>query len=348
MSGNVWEWTRSVYDEYPYPVGGQALQQREYLMASDSHSRVLRGGSFAHNNENNLRCALGLRPLAQGQPPDYSPVSIAIRSLTTDAEIRAVEELQRLAWRLPDVEIVPLHVLVTAARNGGLLLGAFDGERLAGFVFGFAGLTPAGRLKHCSHMTGVHPDYRDRNLGYRLKLAQRAAVLAQGIDLITWTFDPLEARNGWLNFHKLGAVCCTYLRSVYGDMRDGLNAGLPSDRLQVDWWIGSPRVEQRLRGADGPPSSGSPLPRRWAGTDPTPCAPLLSTGEREEGEVKEGRTLITIPVNFQAIKAADLSLAMQWRLATRQQFEAAFAQGLCITDLLRDGDDRRYLLESDP
>ncbi len=327
MSGNVWEWTRSVYDEYPYPVGGQALQQREYLMASDSHSRVLRGGSFAHNNENNLRCALGLRPLAQGQPPDYSPVSIAIRSLTTDAEIRAVEELQRLAWRLPDVEIVPLHVLVTAARNGGLLLGAFDGERLAGFVFGFLGLTAAGQLKHCSHMAGVHPDYRDRNLGYRLKLAQRAHVLAQGIDLITWTFDPLEARNGWLNFHKLGAVCRTYLRSVYGDMRDGLNAGLPSDRLQVDWWIGSQRVEQRLRG-DAPPPS------------------VLSAWETAPRAAGEDRALITIPANFQAIKAADLALAMQWRLATRQQFESAFAQGMAVVDVGREADQCCYLLDA--
>ena len=158
-----------------------------------------------------------------------------IRPVSEQAEYLATERLQSEVWNLPDVEIVPLHVLVTAAKNGGLLLGAFDGDRLAGFVFGFPGLTADGRLKHCSHMAGVHPDYRDQNLGYRLKLAQREVVLSQGIDLITWTFDPLEARNAWLNFHKLGAVCNTYLRNVYGDMRDGLNAGLPSDRLQVEW-----------------------------------------------------------------------------------------------------------------
>ena len=187
-----------------------------------------------------------------------------IRPVTDHAEYRAVESLQADVWNLPDVEVVPLHMLVTAARNGGLLLGAFDGDRLAGFVFGFPGLTADGRLKHCSHMAGVHPDYRDQNLGYRLKLAQRAAVLSQGIDLITWTFDPLEARNAWLNFHKLGAICNTYLRNVYGEMRDGLNAGLPSDRLQVDWWIRSERVERRLRG-EVSPSSNSSLGGRRAG-----------------------------------------------------------------------------------
>ena len=104
-------------------------------------------------------------------------------------------------------------------------------------------------------MAGVHPAYRNRGLGYSLKLAQREHVLAQGIDLITWTFDPLETRNATLNFHKLGAVCNTYLPNLYGDMRDGLNAGLPSDRFQVDWWIASERVAQRLAGQ---PPSGSP------------------------------------------------------------------------------------------
>ena len=106
--------------------------------------------------------------------------SIIIRPVAGHDEIRAVEALQREVWDLPDTEVVPLHLLTTAARNGGLLLGAFDRDRLAGFVFGFAGLTAAGRLKHCSHMAGVHPDYRDQNLGYRLKLAQREYVLVAG------------------------------------------------------------------------------------------------------------------------------------------------------------------------
>ncbi|MCO5246341.1 MAG: hypothetical protein M9927_21435 [Anaerolineae bacterium] len=267
-----------------------------------------------------------------------------IRPVSEQAEYLATERLQSEVWNLPDVEIVPLHVLVTAAKNGGLLLGAFDGDRLAGFVFGFPGLTADGRLKHCSHMAGVHPDYRDQNLGYRLKLAQREVVLSQGIDLITWTFDPLEARNAWLNFHKLGAVCNTYLRNVYGDMRDGLNAGLPSDRLQVEWWIGGAWVERRLRGEgtihpppappsegggpeaggeevareDDPPSSNSSLRGRRAGSDP------LSLWETAKRGVRGDRPLIAIPASFQAIKSADMDLARQWRIETRRLFEDAF------------------------
>ena len=262
-----------------------------------------------------------------------------IRPVSEQAEYLATERLQSEVWNLPDVEIVPLHVLVTAAKNGGLLLGAFDGDRLAGFVFGFPGLTADGRLKHCSHMAGVHPDYRDQNLGYRLKLAQREVVLSQGIDLITWTFDPLEARNAWLNFHKLGAVCNTYLRNVYGDMRDGLNAGLPSDRLQVDWWIGSEWVERRLRGEDDPPSSSSSLRGRRAGSDP------LSPRETAKRGVRGDRPLIAIPRNFQAIKSADMDLARQWQIETRRLFEDAFREGYVVTDVGYAGDQLSYLLQ---
>ena len=211
---------------------------------------------------------------------------IQIRLLSTQEEIRSVEQLQREVWSLPDVEVVPLHVLITAAKNGGLLLGAFDDERLVGFVFGFPGLTPEGKLKHCSHMAGVHPAYRDRGLGYSLKLAQREHVLAQGIDLITWTFDPLETRNATLNFHKLGAICNTYLPNLYGEMRDGLNAGLPSDRFQVDWWIASERVAQRLQ-----PPSNSPLGGGRAGAETLVLADISSAlpSDRTPSEGGAGR-----------------------------------------------------------
>lgn len=164
---------------------------------------------------------------------------IVIRPLVTHGEIHAVEQLQRDAWGEPDIDVVPLHMLLTPPRHGGLLLGAFDGDRLVGFVFGFLGLTADGRLKHCSHMAGVHPDYRDQGVGYALKLAQREHVLAQGLDLVTWTFDPLETRNAQLNFHKLGAICNTYIRNLYGAMRAAINAGPPSDRFEVEWWIRS-------------------------------------------------------------------------------------------------------------
>ena len=141
---------------------------------------------------------------------------------------------------MPDgLEVLPVHLMVAVPRNGGLLLGAFDGDDLVGYVFGFPGITAGGKLKHCSHMMGVAPGCQVRGIGYQLKLAQREHLLARGCDLVTWTYDPLASRNAYLNLAKLGVVCRTYLQDYYGPMTDGLNAGLPADRLQVDWWIGS-------------------------------------------------------------------------------------------------------------
>jgi predicted GNAT superfamily acetyltransferase len=168
-----------------------------------------------------------------------------LKILETPQEMESVEDLQRLVWPGSETEIVPVHLLVTAVHNGGLAIGAYQAakengqmERLVGFVFGFVGLyyTPDGpRPKHCSHMLGVDPALRDQGLGFALKRAQWQMVRHQDIDRITWTYDPLLSRNAHLNIARLGAVCNTYRREVYGQMRDGLNVGLPSDRFEVDW-----------------------------------------------------------------------------------------------------------------
>jgi predicted GNAT superfamily acetyltransferase len=271
-----------------------------------------------------------------------------IRSIRSHDEYRAVEQLQREVWCLEDVEIVPDHVLMTAHKNGGVLLGAFEelpqGEqRLVGFVFGFVGFTVDHTLKHCSHMLGVAPAYRNQGLGYRLKLAQREQVLNQGIGLVTWTYDPLESRNAYLNFHKLGATCGTYLRDLYGDMRDELNAGLASDRFRVDWHVASEHVTQRLRGDWREPlppellSAGVPILNRFApGERARPPQKVRPLG----GE----RLLIQIPADFQAIRAADMALARAWRAHTRTLFEAAFAASYSVVDLLYEQGQSCYLL----
>jgi predicted GNAT superfamily acetyltransferase len=274
-------------------------------------------------------------------------MAIEIRPVRTEDEYHAVERLQREIWGMQDVEIIAFETLMTAHKNGGVMLGAFDGvegqERMVGFVFGFVGLTAGGRVKHCSHIAGALPVYRDRGVGYALKLKQREIVLAQGIDLITWTFDPLESRNARFNFHKLGATCGVYLRNLYGAMRDKLNAGLPSDRFQVDWRIASPRVEAKLRGEADPSSASTlmaegvpPVNPPVAGEPLRPPAPAM---------VEEGRILIQIPSDFQSLKAADRNLALEWRLHTRAVFEVAFAKGYEATDLLAEGGRSYYLLE---
>ncbi len=279
-------------------------------------------------------------------------MNIEIRPIETHQEYQAVEQVQREAWGLDDVDIVPNHMLLTAQKNGGLLLGAFDtatpqaGPRLVGFVFGFAGLLPDGKIKHCSHMAGVIPAYQNQNVGYHLKLAQRQHVLNQGLDLVTWTFDPLESRNAYLNFHKLGATCRTYLRDLYGNIRDALNVGLPTDRFQVDWHVTSAHVAERLRGdvtrlfLSALQSEGVPVLNRFAPEEP-PRPPQTAL------PIEGPRLLLQVPARFQTIKAADMALARAWRLHTRELFEAVFARQYAVTDLLFEGGESYYLLERD-
>jgi predicted GNAT superfamily acetyltransferase len=281
-------------------------------------------------------------------------MAIEIRPVKTEDEYHAVERLQREIWGAQDIEIIGFETLMTAHKNGGVMLGAFDivegEERMVGFVFGFVGLTADGRIKHCSHIAGALPGYRDRGVGHALKLKQREIVLAQGIDLITWTFDPLESRNAKFNFHKLGATCGVYLRNLYGAMRDKLNAGLPSDRFQVDWRVASPRVEARLQGEAGVPSAsaltaeGVPLINPPVAGEP--LRPSTAT-TAAQAIVGEERMLIQIPSDFQRLKATDRNLALEWRLHTRALFEEAFAKGYLATDLLVEGGLSYYLLEAE-
>ncbi len=144
-----------------------------------------------------------------------------IHLLETPEDMSAVEEIQRAVWPGSETDIVPAHMLITAVHNGGLVLGAFNEDKMIGFVFGFPGLdkTPDGpRPKHCSHMMGIHPDHRDAGVGFALKRAQWQMVRHQGLDHITWTYDPLLSRNAYLNIAKLGAVASIYRRSEYGEI----------------------------------------------------------------------------------------------------------------------------------
>ena len=264
-----------------------------------------------------------------------------IRLLETIEEMSAVEALQREVWPGSETDVVPAHVLITAVHNGGVLLGAFVEDELIGFVFGFPGIesTPDGpRPKHCSHILGVYSDHRDSGVGFALKRAQWQMVRHQGLDHVTWTYDPLLSRNAHLNIARLGAVCSTYRRSEYGDMRDGLNAGLPSDRFQVDWWVNTKRVERRLSKRARPTLRLDHLAR--VGVHPLY---LLQTGPDNLPRPPEHVPTIDaqliaaeIPPDFMSLKSADFALARDWRFFTREFFEMAFAKGYIVTDFVFD------------
>jgi predicted GNAT superfamily acetyltransferase len=253
----------------------------------------------------------------------------------------ALEALQRQVWPGSETDVVPAHLLITVVHNGGVVLGAFADEKLIGFVFGFPGLesTPDGpRPKHCSHMAGVHPDHRDHGVGFALKRAQWQMVRHQGLDHITWTYDPLLSRNAYLNIARLGAVCSTYRPSEYGDMRDGLNAGLPSDRFQVDWWINTTRVKRRLSKHPRPTLTLNHLTS--VGVHPLyplrPGSNGLSHPPEHVPPLDDQLIAAEIPFDFMALKAADFSLARDWRFFSREFFETAFAKGYIVTDFAFD------------
>lgn len=281
-------------------------------------------------------------------------MTVEIRSVQTHAEYRAVEQLQQDVWGRSSVALVHNGVLLTAQKNGGLVLGAFERDAspesdeagsvgLVGFVFGFVGLTPEGTVKHCSHIAGVLPRCQGRGVGYRLKLEQRRRVLAQGIELVTWTFDPLESRNAYFNMRKLGVTCRTYWPNLYGDMRDAVNAGLPSDRFQVDWHIASEHVAGRLRTVLPTPSLAGLRAGGALLLNPHPPETPPDLAARVQGGAE--RLLVQVPPGFQALKATDMEQARQWRQHTRDLLMAAFAGGYVATDFLVEGEQSCYLLE---
>jgi predicted GNAT superfamily acetyltransferase len=266
----------------------------------------------------------------------------AIRPLTSAEDMIQVEALQRIAWPGSETDVVPGHLILALAHNGGLILGAFDENQLVGFVFGFLGTDaespdrPAmARLKHYSHLLAVHPDYRDRGIGFQLKCAQREMVDKQAVRLITWTYDPLQSRNAYLNICRLGAICRNYQREAYGEMRDGLNIGYPSDRFQVEWWITSSRARSRIAEQRRPLDLANFLD---AGAVKINSARL---GEKDfpvpaEHPMPMEATLllIEIPSDISKLKSLEPELAIAWRLHTRELFEEAFSKGYIVTDFV--------------
>jgi len=166
--------------------------------------------------------------------------NIRIRKIDDVAEMRAVEELQKEVWGIPDLDVVPLTHLVAAKEAGGVLIGAFDGDTIVGFVYGFPSFEH-GQAAHHSHMLAVKPAYRNFDLGRRLKLAQRDHVKAQGIELISWTFDPLQSLNAHFNFNKLGVIADRYLPNFYGEDAASFLHQTGTDRLWVSWFVSRER-----------------------------------------------------------------------------------------------------------
>jgi predicted GNAT superfamily acetyltransferase len=181
-----------------------------------------------------------------------SPDSIVIRRTQGLDELRACVALQKEVWNFTDAELVPLRMFVVAEKVGGQVMGAFDGSHMVGFALSLPG-TRTGHVYLHSHMLAVRKEHRNSGLGRRLKLLQREDALTRGIELIEWTFDPLEIKNAYLNIEKLGAIVRRYNINQYGITSSPLQGGLPSDRLIAEWWLKSKRVETLLGTGKNPP-----------------------------------------------------------------------------------------------
>ena len=275
---------------------------------------------------------------------------ITVRALKGVEDCEGFQRVTAAIWGGDVADQIPLHVLITIGKNGGMIMGAFadDGPAetrgMVGMTLGWlgTGVDPADpgappKLKFCSHMAGVLPAWQRKHVGLRLKLAQREAILAQGLtDWITWTYDPLYRPNGVFNIHRLGATCTTYIQNLYGVMTDALNSGVPSDRCQVDWRIRSahvahilqPPTDTHVPHADWHPENLEILPSS------TNAAGFAVPGEPTF--VGQGRPLaVPIPGDIGAIRRNDQQLSLAWRIYLRTVLEAAFAAGYTMVDCVR-------------
>ena len=256
--------------------------------------------------------------------------SITIQPIDSFAELQEVEELQKEVWGCADRDVVPLTLLLASREVGAVLIGAYDGPNLIGFVYGFPGYE-AGCVTHHSHMLAVKPGYRNHDLGYKLKLAQREAVLKQGIDRITWTFDPLQSLNAYLNFAKLGVIANTYKINFYGEVTSSFLHQFGTDRLWVTWSVDSERVRQRLKTHAEATSFelDGVLTLVNVGPENAPQRNMAST------ILNQKRLVIEIPSDINELQRHAPRLAIEWREVTRWAFGAAMAQGYFVEEFYR-------------
>ena len=271
-----------------------------------------------------------------------SPISF--RDLTTLDQFAAVVQLERDIWGPAYDDVVPVPILAVSVHSGGILIGAFDGDRMIGFVYSLPGIKD-GKPTQWSHMAGVLPDYQSRGLGYQLKLLQRERALNAGLDLVQWTYDPLQAMNAHLNFSKLGVVVGEYAVNIYGVSASPLHGGNPTDRFVADWFVRDARVEERLRGA-APLASVMTV---------EPAGRAQPAGDWLEPAIVDltlaaKRVSVEIPMGFTDLLAQAPDLALEWRMATRRIFTAYLGRGYLAVEFFLDRPARKgaYLLVKQP
>jgi predicted GNAT superfamily acetyltransferase len=240
-------------------------------------------------------------------------------------QLHDITRVIEAVWHRPG-DAIAVDLLRALAHSGNCVLAAWSGTEMVGASVAFRGLHD-GRPSLHSHITGIVPDLQLHGAGHALKLRQRAWALANGIDVVTWTFDPLIARNGHFNLTKLGAEADEYLEDFYGSLSDLVNREDATDRLLAVWRLASPRVARALSGEVRVPSiealreDGDPVVLD-IGADGRPVAAEVIVGTRS------GRALVHIPADIVAVRGGDPGCAGAWRRALREAMTALFTGGL--------------------
>ena len=265
--------------------------------------------------------------------PETKPKSaISIRDLKTFADLKKVEALEKEVWGVSDLDSIPMALAVATREVGSIWLGAFDDNEMVGFAFAFFGMEGGSVMLH-SHMLAVRQAYRDSDLGYKLKLAQRERALELHVREITWTFDPLQSKNAHLNFDKLGVVSSSYKIDFYGLETSSVLHRNSTDRLWVRWPIASRRVQDRLQRKEHRTRLLETLATL------TPLVRFNAGGKPEKTDLpaalKRQRIAIEIPSDIGEVEQRDAALARDWRLATRWAFTEALAAGFFIAEFCR-------------
>ena len=247
------------------------------------------------------------------------PVEIEIRECTTVAELDACVQLQRQVFALPDLEISPRRHLIVSQRAGGWTLGAFLQNELIGFVHHLVAVRGDDEIFGYSHMMAVAADYQNKGIGARLKWAQRERALAERRNFITWTWEPMRARNAHFNLNRLGATAASYAENLYGtdyvtdpDEKIEGARGIDSDRIFAGWDLSSERVTLLASGAE-PPPLGEPV------------------------------VTIEIPPDWPVMLREDAKVAREEQLRVREEFKRAFDAGLVCAGFDRDAPRPHYL-----
>jgi predicted GNAT superfamily acetyltransferase len=271
---------------------------------------------------------------------------LRFRDLHSADEFRQVMDLEAQVWGFTDLnDMVTVPVFTITVKRGAILIGAYDqADRMVGFVYSIVGMKP-GQVLQWSHMLGVLPEYRNSGLGRALKLAQRDRALAQGYELIEWTYDPLQAMNAHLNFTKLGVVAEEYHRNVYGESTSVLHKGTPTDRLVAQWWIAKPHVARRVTPGELIPVTTHEIADAAPINTTHPAQAWLANSDIYLAR-DDRRLTLEIPMGFTDMQREAPALALEWRMQTREIFETYFKRGYRVVDFYLDRPHHRgrYLL----